>query len=346
MLTTLSRAPQAPKAVPRPRSRTPAVPAKDALHAVAPSACACSGSCPRCRAQALPLSRPGDAGEREADRVAQRIARGERLTEAISPAPATPARTAADAGAAYAGAEVSQAIEASRGKGEALDDATRMAMGRQFGTDFGKVRVHTDASAARLSEQLHARAFTVGNDIYFRHRRYQPDAPLGQRLLAHELVHVVQQSGGRESVQRDIDDAMEEAPAGPGPGLEEDGGAEPIEQKGGCKANDSRISRLIHNFTNIDFTVPHGCTASVTFRALWVPIVDGECCTGADTYTVIRNGGRPRSLPVGAHICEGAHTPAVGRIDMGAGRQLLRINVDRSACDGISMDLTLDIRTR
>ena len=65
------------------------------------------------------------------------------------------------------------------------------------------MRVHTDAQADTLSRSVSARAFTVGQDIYFRQGAYQPGNSSGRELLAHELTHVVQQSGGG-SMQRKL----------------------------------------------------------------------------------------------------------------------------------------------
>ena len=62
-----------------------------------------------------------------------------------------------------------------------------------MGADFSGVNVHTGADASDLNEQVNARAFTLGNDIFFNEGEYAPNSPEGQRLLAHELTHVVQQ---------------------------------------------------------------------------------------------------------------------------------------------------------
>lgn len=78
-----------------------------------------------------------------------------------------------------------------------LDAATRSWMEPRFGHDFSAVRVHTDAVAARSAEQVDALAYTVGEHVAFATGRYAPASPSGRHLLAHELTHVVQQSGGR-----------------------------------------------------------------------------------------------------------------------------------------------------
>ena len=62
-----------------------------------------------------------------------------------------------------------------------------------FGSDFSAVRVHDDSAAWKLSSSLNARAFTVGTDVYFARDQFRPSANDGERLLAHELTHVVQQ---------------------------------------------------------------------------------------------------------------------------------------------------------
>jgi pyrrolidone-carboxylate peptidase len=89
------------------------------------------------------------------------------------------------------------------GPGRPLDPGTRETMERSFGHDFGSVRVHTDARASDSARAVHARAYTVGSDLVFATGRYAPDTEDGQRLLAHELAHVVQQrSGAGQHVQR------------------------------------------------------------------------------------------------------------------------------------------------
>ena len=80
--------------------------------------------------------------------------------------------------------------------GHPLDPAARCVMEGRFGHDFADVRVHTDQRAADAAHALRARAYTVGRDIVFGAGRYQPQSGAGQRLLAHELAHVVQQSRG------------------------------------------------------------------------------------------------------------------------------------------------------
>jgi hypothetical protein len=83
-----------------------------------------------------------------------------------------------------------------KGGGAALDNATRDAMESRFGQDFGDVRVHTDAKASASAESVGANAYTVGNDIVFRSGHYDAGSSGGQRTLAHELSHVVQQRSG------------------------------------------------------------------------------------------------------------------------------------------------------
>ena len=82
-----------------------------------------------------------------------------------------------------------------------------------MGDDFSDVRVHTDAEANELNHDLQADAFTTGKDIFFRDGKYNPASSDGQKLLAHELTHVVQQrdapSGGAEMTVSDPGDASE-----------------------------------------------------------------------------------------------------------------------------------------
>jgi hypothetical protein len=83
-----------------------------------------------------------------------------------------------------------------RGGGSALDPGVRSGLEQGLGADFGDVRVHTDGQAAHSASAVGASAYTVGSDVVFASGQYQPDTPQGQRTLAHELSHVVQQRQG------------------------------------------------------------------------------------------------------------------------------------------------------
>lgn len=80
--------------------------------------------------------------------------------------------------------------------GQPLDAATRARMEPQFGYDFSRVRVHTDAQAAMSAQSVHAKAYTAGQNLVFGAGQYAPHSTQGQRLMAHELTHVVQQASG------------------------------------------------------------------------------------------------------------------------------------------------------
>jgi hypothetical protein len=71
-------------------------------------------------------------------------------------------------------------------------------MEASFGREFGDVRVHSDAKAAESAEAVNALAYTAGNHIAFATGRYTSHTPAGHRLLAHELVHVVQQRSSEQ----------------------------------------------------------------------------------------------------------------------------------------------------
>jgi hypothetical protein len=77
--------------------------------------------------------------------------------------------------------------------GQPLDKQTQVFFEQRFGRDFSNVRLHTNEQASESARAVNARAYTVGSDIVFRGAQYSPQTPEGKRLLAHELVHVVQQ---------------------------------------------------------------------------------------------------------------------------------------------------------
>lgn len=88
-------------------------------------------------------------------------------------------------------------------RSQPLADELRVPMEQAFGANFDQVRIHTNSHAHRINHFIGARAFTLGNDIFFRQGEYHPEESTGQRLLAHELTHVVQQRNSN---------ALDEAP--------------------------------------------------------------------------------------------------------------------------------------
>lgn len=86
-------------------------------------------------------------------------------------------------------------LSSKKDKGQALPKQTQMRMESGFGRDFSQVQVHTDDEAAQMNLELQSKAFTYGQNIFFGKGKFAPESVDGKRLLAHELTHVVQQSG-------------------------------------------------------------------------------------------------------------------------------------------------------
>jgi hypothetical protein len=98
-------------------------------------------------------------------------------------------------GAKNTGSDIEGQLNNSKGGGSALDPEVREFMEPRFGNDFSDVRIHTGGDAVQMNKDLHAQAFAHGKDIYFNQGKYNPGSDDGKRLLAHELTHVVQQTG-------------------------------------------------------------------------------------------------------------------------------------------------------
>lgn len=109
-----------------------------------------------------------------------------------------------DKGGGFASPEIAQQVNSTNGNGRSLSPETNQFMSNAFGGNFSYVNVHTDSKAIQMNQQLGARAFTYGNDIYFNKGEYNPDSSDGNRLLAHELTHVVQQSGRKAKQKKRI----------------------------------------------------------------------------------------------------------------------------------------------
>jgi hypothetical protein len=127
----------------------------------------------------LTISHHDDAFEREADFAADEVMRMPHPRPAIQRAASTPISP----------------LDVVQTGGRPLDQPVRSSMESRFQRDFGKVRIHTDARAARSAQGLSARAYTTGSNIVFGAGEYSPHTPAGASLLAHELTHVVQQEG-------------------------------------------------------------------------------------------------------------------------------------------------------
>jgi hypothetical protein len=160
-----------------------------------------------------------DPAEAEADRIASQVLRHLDAGGAAA-APAQPTagvarqvrRKAGQADASTAAGhgrdggealpETAAAIDRARGGGSTMDATTLGRMESAFGTDLSGVRVHTDGQAAQLSRDLNAKAFTTGNDVFFGAGEYKPGTRGGDEILAHELTHTVQQTGGARRIHR------------------------------------------------------------------------------------------------------------------------------------------------
>ena len=143
--------------------------------------------------EAMQLQRQVDDEEEEAMQLQRQV--GEEEEETVQMEAAGAARTAS--------ASVESGIRSARGSGQPLPAETRGRMEQGFGRDFSGVRIHDDSRAARLNSDINARAFTTGSDIFFSRGAYAPGTTAGDRLLAHELTHVAQQTGpGRVQTER------------------------------------------------------------------------------------------------------------------------------------------------
>ncbi len=162
----------------------------------------------------LTVSQPEDKFEREADRVADQVMRmpDPRLLRQTAPEEkddveeellqTKPLMRQRVGDGLRATSEVPPIVhDVLRSPGRPLDTGTRNFMASRFGHDFSQVRIHTDAQAAETAQAVKAQAFTVGRDIVFGAGQYAPETVGGKRLLAHELVHTVQQGQGDQDVQ-------------------------------------------------------------------------------------------------------------------------------------------------
>jgi Domain of unknown function (DUF4157) len=179
------------------------------------STCACAGGCPRCQAPssstpAVQVSRPGSAHEQQADQISDQIIRSDAGTKRTPPSFSPPRADEFSGGdLAQSRAAISRTVTA---RGESLPARERQFYEPRLGHSLEHIRVHADERAAASARVLGARAYTVANHIIFARGQYDHATQNGRALLAHELVHALQNSasadGGLQSmVSRSSDEA-------------------------------------------------------------------------------------------------------------------------------------------
>ncbi|HEY9695884.1 MAG TPA: DUF4157 domain-containing protein [Trichocoleus sp.] len=174
-------------------------------HTIAGGECTDCAKKKRSLQRKLAIGASNDPLEQEADRVADQVMAAS-AHSAINIAPSRIQRYAGQAteSANTAPASVERVLSSS---GRPLDPSLQQEMGQRFGYDFSQVRVHTGTEAERSARDINANAYTVGHNIVFGAGQFAPDKRQGQRLIAHELTHVVQQTEGFNSlIQRNCSD--------------------------------------------------------------------------------------------------------------------------------------------
>lgn len=187
----------------------------------------------------LKTGQPGDICEQEAGRVAEQVMQmpepqpqrqSEEESARIQPKPLTEQITPLvqrqleeEEGELQAKKSLGQSsegtpsmethINAMRSGGQRLPETVRAYFEPRFGHDFSQIRVHTDSVAAESAQLLNARAYTTGQNIIFGAGQYAPGTTAGKKVLAHELVHTLQQSSYGRIRPKSIQRAGEEKPS-------------------------------------------------------------------------------------------------------------------------------------
>ncbi|MDD1744616.1 MAG: DUF4157 domain-containing protein [Candidatus Methanoperedens sp.] len=168
----------------------------------------------------LRIGQPGDKYEQEADRVAEQVMKiPEPVVQPKRRCPFARSSSCKEKEENLHKKELSgettqssPALESKignlRGGGQPLPESVSAFFEPRLGYDFSRVRVHTGGDAGQSARDLNAAAYTVGNEIVFAAGRFSPGTHEGQRLLAHELVHTIQQGGSGVVVQRVCDPAL------------------------------------------------------------------------------------------------------------------------------------------
>ncbi|MEG4854320.1 DUF4157 domain-containing protein [Microcoleus sp. B5-D4] len=152
----------------------------------------------------ITIGAPNDKYEQEADRIADAVMNmsapspdagsKQPLAAAVTPIAATDsgsAQTAPEGTASAASSGQESQLNLDGSGGSPLPQNVRSFMEQRFGADFNHVRVHTDSNAVQMNKELNSHAFTYGSHIYYGAGK----SPGEDHLTAHELTHVIQQTG-------------------------------------------------------------------------------------------------------------------------------------------------------
>ncbi len=171
----------------------------------------------------LTISQPNDGFEQEADAMADKVMRMpdtspgrgpffkpsanavQRKCQACEEEDKHVHRKENGAGEVHGSNELDNYVSSLNSSGRPMPESSRKFFEPKFGHDFSNVRLHTDAVAAKSAQSINALAYTSGNNIVFNSGQYSPGSSNGDKLMAHELTHVVQQrSNGDNNIQRKI----------------------------------------------------------------------------------------------------------------------------------------------
>ncbi len=201
------------------------------LAANGPSACPFGGVCHTCPARIqkkLEISQPGDEYEQEADRVADEVMRmpdphaskihrncAPCVDDENFPLQRMGYHDAEKCTPGYSTIAAPNVYKILHSSGQPLDWDARAMMEQRLGHDFSHVRVHTDAAAVESARAVRALAYTVGRNIVFGLDQYAPKKPTGLLLIAHELIHVLQQGKdkGYSTIKLDSENSLREKEA-------------------------------------------------------------------------------------------------------------------------------------
>ncbi|MDQ3109941.1 MAG: DUF4157 domain-containing protein [Bacteroidota bacterium] len=142
----------------------------------------------------MDVSQPGDQSEVQADEVAGSFMLGDAEdSQHILSQPTINVSRMGEGEGMETSNEFDQQLQSSKGQGHKLDEGTKSELEEHMGKDLSGVNIHTDEKAQEMSEDINAKAFAHGGDIYFKEGNYNPESEEGKELLVHEVAHVVQQ---------------------------------------------------------------------------------------------------------------------------------------------------------
>lgn len=226
------------------------------------------------------------------------------------------------------GTNIHSYVNSLTGKGSPMPEGSKQFFSSRMGYDFTDVKLHTDKEAAESAKAVNAKAYTVGNNIVFNEGQHNEETAEGKSLMAHELVHVMQQADYKKNIQRITCDGAGKAP--------------PRMAQGKANAIDTRAQQIIDIATSTASDADKAVSIVTQIICKYYPsdtsivdkVVHNSSLDGLDTTSKGKGASATGSIGVGDKFVQSTTTADFARRVLQVGHEIQHIHQYRSGLAG------------